>query len=974
MQNTTSVWPNVTCQKLFYDEYTVVSALSDTKLNVKLNTPECPEGRIGPRCLEVCKRNNDGNNDCNGTAICYKDGCTCSPGFMGPDCFEPCKRNTYGYDCKKPCGACMLTEREQSTSLCNTITGICSYGCKNNPEKLYISPLCQEVIDKPREPTIRFINTTNIEIEAPITWKDEYEKSLSYAFIIKEIAGINAIERKWNPIFRNMTKLKLFLQNLKPGTIYHIAYELRLCSQYGSCRDIQSEWKIVEIHCTPSEDFELIIENQSLLIHARHSNLPHSCPPNWYKLMIQHAGTNEHILKTLITKFPYEVTLLPSYATITITILHEDKKIFTKEIRTFKEVPSKILNLRILFISTTSVTLTWMVPQLPSEKIEWYNITLQVKEYRGCKNSKFTLNNPSTTHLTNDTTITIEKLHPYASYSAQVVAYNSQYGSAPVETIFATEQSDTATEVFSHVNVQDWNMTWEPPEDCRTITGSLYARIYVRGVSDAHKDFYIMKQTAHNRLSLKEIKLYNAEIYVATLYVVRHPKGLENPSANQEYVFETPPGAPPRVINLEIYEIDNSPNHSIVYLRWQRPLPPHNGILRIYQVRSCGVTKCASTEVQLNAMCDLWDNYICGSIETYDNNQTIEVVAYNVNVPEPGTSSKVSMTNLHNAIPDEPGEFTVTIHKNSVVDLHWHHPWKTGNSLEYFNIRIYSVSTNLMEEDGFMKNRDSLNNEKFLVINYSRNYTKQLNLLPSTQYLASIQAVTYSDRKSKVVYKLFETPSTLTFSGQLKYKLYETPPSISVHIPSVLYNIKTSMIYIIVKGPQDFKLCEGYSKVPKNLQAQVGVNVNDIAWIAAELPTNKIAGKSFVVGDGEFYGNAKNCPLEFNLLYEITVIVTESNQKLLNKPIMLKLSISIDELSSTHYEKWLVPVIVIVGIAIAFYFYRKYRSRKKERVIRQKADTHNYNMPKNDYRLMTMAECAYEEIREPNKLVTSNVE
>ncbi|XP_026826411.1 uncharacterized protein LOC113562174 [Ooceraea biroi] len=37
MQNTTSVWPNVTCQKLFYDEYTVVSALSDTKLNVKLS-------------------------------------------------------------------------------------------------------------------------------------------------------------------------------------------------------------------------------------------------------------------------------------------------------------------------------------------------------------------------------------------------------------------------------------------------------------------------------------------------------------------------------------------------------------------------------------------------------------------------------------------------------------------------------------------------------------------------------------------------------------------------------------------------------------------------------------------------------------------------------------------------------------------------------------------------------------------------
>ncbi|RLU22063.1 hypothetical protein DMN91_006443, partial [Ooceraea biroi] len=203
----------------------------------------------------------------------------------------------------------------------------------------------------------------------------------------------------------------------------------------------------------------------------------------------------------------------------------------------------------------------------------------------------------------------------------------------------------------------------------------------------------------------------------------------------------------------------------------------------------------------------------------------------------------------------------VTIHKYSVVDLQWRHPWKTGNCLEYFHIRIYLISTNLVEENGVLENHDSPNDIKVWVINYSRNYTKQLNLLPSTQYLASIQAVTYSDRKSKVVYKLFETPSTLTFSGQLKYKLYETPPSISVHIPSVLHNTKNSTIHIVVKGPQDFKICDGYSKVPKNLQAQIGVNMNDVAWIAAAFPTDKIAGKSFVVGDGEFYGNANNCPL-----------------------------------------------------------------------------------------------------------------
>ncbi|RLU22064.1 hypothetical protein DMN91_006444 [Ooceraea biroi] len=105
---------------------------------------------------------------------------------------------------------------------------------------------------------------------------------------------------------------------------------------------------------------------------------------------------------------------------------------------------------------------------------------------------------------------------------------------------------------------------------------------------------------------------------------------------------------PPRVTNLEIYEIDNSQTPNIVHLRWQGPLLPHNGILRIYQVRSCDATKCTNTEIQLNAICDLWDDYICASIEAYENNQTIDVVAYNVNVSEAGIPFEVSMAN-HNA-------------------------------------------------------------------------------------------------------------------------------------------------------------------------------------------------------------------------------------------------------------------------------------------------------------------------------------
>lgn len=78
-----------------------------------------------------------------------------------------------------------------------------------------------------------------------------------------------------------------------------------------------------------------------------------------------------------------------------------------------------------------------------------------------------------------------------------------------------------------------------------------------------------------------------------------------------------------------------------------------------------------------------------------------------------------------------------------------------------------------------------------------------------------------------------------------------------------------------------------------------------------------------MLGDNRLYGKAKNCPLQCEQLYEITVIVTHWRENLSNEPIMLKTSIFLGKISTTHYEKWLVPVMVIVGAAIAFYFYQR---------------------------------------------------
>lgn len=89
--------------------------------------------------------------------------------------------------------------------------------------------------------------------------------------------------------------------------------------------------------------------------------------------------------------------------------------------------------------------------------------------------------------------------------------------------------------------MKDWKLTWNPPENCTMISGSLMARIIIRGISDNVKDFYVIKETSHNFLDLHEIEpiLYSFTRYVATIYVIRNYSSPENASAYQEYDFTT---------------------------------------------------------------------------------------------------------------------------------------------------------------------------------------------------------------------------------------------------------------------------------------------------------------------------------------------------------------------------------------------------------------------------------------------------
>ncbi|XP_071581545.1 uncharacterized protein [Temnothorax nylanderi] len=336
-------WLNVTCQKLFYDEHAVVNPLSRVKPDINLNNATCPQGKIGPQCLFSCEYDLNSNSACKGTKICYEKGCTCAPGFLGDWCSKPCESNTYGHNCKETCGSCLY--ETLSKKRCDEVTGMCSNGC-NNTKEIYIPPLCQTNIDKPSTPVITFISKTTIWSFVSMTWKDEYDKiSIFYSFAIKTQITYY-VQQSMNRLFRNMTHLIGYFDNLEPGSTYKIRCSLRIADV-----QIHSDWKTAETECIPAENFDVTPEKNGIIINWRiNPNQTYSCPAKWYFLVIRNINTNETVVSELAMSFPYKLQHLPSYTSFNVTIFREDQVLFSKDIRTLEGVPSKVLDLHSLLI------------------------------------------------------------------------------------------------------------------------------------------------------------------------------------------------------------------------------------------------------------------------------------------------------------------------------------------------------------------------------------------------------------------------------------------------------------------------------------------------------------------------------------------------------------------------------------------------------------------------------------------------
>lgn len=147
---------------------------------------------------------------------------------------------------------------------------------------------------------------------------------------------------------------------------------------------------------------------------------------------------------------------------------------------------------------------------------------------------------------------------------------------------------------------------------------------------------------------------------------------------------------------------------------------------------------------------------------------------------------------------------------------------------------IHQLSTDLAKVTERGTRQRNRWNSSVAVTDYKRSYKKRLYLRPSTRYHVAVKAVTFAGTSGKMAYTEFKTLSSIMFNGQLEHIIHDS--TISLKIPPVVNYTRDSIMHVIVKGPLESDSCEGYLRVPEDLQALADVDVSHVAWEAAEIP------------------------------------------------------------------------------------------------------------------------------------------
>ncbi|XP_076285728.1 uncharacterized protein LOC143211702 [Lasioglossum baleicum] len=337
-------WPNITCQKLFYNDNTVVSSLPPATLNMEFADSDCQLGKVGPYCSVDCTKDLQLEEDCKNAKICEESGCTCSPGYTGPRCDERCAPPQYGRHCNQTCDFCLHNK-------CNFRTGECTSGCDQS-RGYKVPPLCKIGIDPPPPVTIDFINETTVHVSLPV--KEEYKLVHPiYRFQILKEGERN--ERNFEDVTmkHNDTKLIAYRNTLQPGVSYSIRCILQT-DLYSP--DIPGQWNNFTTRCNPSTSFDVELKNTSLILSSVSQDST-SCPAKWYDIVFENRDTGERTHSGPLSSLPHEFEHLTPFTVYKIEITKGAKEYFSREVRTLEAE-----------CAPEQLTVDWLLPII----VQWF--------------------------------------------------------------------------------------------------------------------------------------------------------------------------------------------------------------------------------------------------------------------------------------------------------------------------------------------------------------------------------------------------------------------------------------------------------------------------------------------------------------------------------------------------------------------------------------------------------------------------
>ncbi|XP_015127271.1 receptor-type tyrosine-protein phosphatase S [Diachasma alloeum] len=936
-------WPHIICQKFSQDGTGLLAGPNGISNSVfkpqgySKNNELCPKFYFGPHCATKCSTYFGG--DCVGVTMCDPGFCYCSQGVRGTNCDEYCYAGFYGYGCTETCGNCL--QQSNKRGHCDRFTGMCD-ACRSSTNRYFLPPYCKDAVDAPGKPLVNYVTETSVRLDIPML--EDYKKiNAAFTFNLETNNGAPSylLARPSHPSQPGLPQtLTATFSGLIPGIQYNVRMIIKINN--GS-NYLYSDLATFETKCQSSARYSVVAAETSLTVEkVSNPDVTNHCPDSWYTAEISAVAYQK---RRSASTWPVILSDLPPNTMFDVKVIGLDKsQQYQTQVQTLEAAPSKVENLKIDSLGSTSVRITWDKPAYPNGNIKTYEIRLWVDYYRGCKDK----NQPQPSDSNNyeakmtvipfyQTSYKIADLKPYVGYFVYVSAHHSKRGEeASVD--FETKGMEIPSEKFKDLKFMKENssLMWKDP-DCSTITGSIAGALLIfTGQSPGVKNFYHTETTTNsnfelNTLIYRKIALHGLETYGVQVYVTRDANGKQYHSRFFSSLnFTTPSSAPPKVENLEIVEVD-SENH-VTTLRWQKPLPPTNGHISYYTVSFSESGRSKGFKAGANDMCPLWENWLCTTVpNTALESKSIEVTAHNEGVEKAGVGSKIE-NRLQEKEADAPGNIMYENVGNGIINVTWSHPWKTGGPLTKFNVTLKVISTNLSKP--LSKEKTELFSTKPITKRtYKTKYSELMNLLPSTSYSIQIRGVG-KIYPGKVAQLNITTQSSFAFDAVQPPVVNAEESQIMIIIPAILNDTITNIMDVVVIGPPR---CKDIKMVSDILANDLDLDSYTDAWSVATFATSKKANTPFTIGDGKLHYNRynnTNCQV-FDGSYRIAFLVRDrdsSSSPKVEKPLSWKsdpIKISNDVMKAGSPLKWILPLVLIVVIVcgITWFYFRRYRKK-----------------------------------------------